>query len=246
MSPVEQLAAELSKGNLAACEKLLTQLKSTQMTITSDSTADCLLARNVLELGAQYSIRAKNIPAFERYMAQLKTYYFDYRTLAPSTRMYSLLGLNLLCLLSQHKLSEFHTELELLPVDVVMNNVYIKHPIEIEQGLMEGSYAKVWNARSNVPAEEYLYFIDILMETIRNDIAECSEQAYSSLPVNDAATLLFFKTPQEAIAFGAKRGWIVKENKLYFGQDTNAKAEIPSWDIIKQTLGYAKELEQIV
>lgn len=32
----------------------------------------------ILEIGAQYSIATKNIPSFERYIAQLKSYYLDY------------------------------------------------------------------------------------------------------------------------------------------------------------------------
>jgi len=33
----------------------------------------------VLEIGALWSIRVKDISSFERYIAQLKTYYHDYR-----------------------------------------------------------------------------------------------------------------------------------------------------------------------
>ena len=33
---------------------------------------------DILEIGAQWAIASKDIPAFERYMAQLKTYYMDY------------------------------------------------------------------------------------------------------------------------------------------------------------------------
>lgn len=80
--------------------------------------------------------------------------------------MLPLQGLNLLRLLSQNRISEFHTVLETIP-DHSLDNVYIKHPLQIEQCLMEGSFNKVWNARVNVPAEEYRFFIDILMGTIR-------------------------------------------------------------------------------
>src|SRR5947208_2446966 len=38
---------------------------------------ELIVARDVLEIGALYSIETKNIPSFERYMAQLKCYYFD-------------------------------------------------------------------------------------------------------------------------------------------------------------------------
>ena len=68
------------------------------------------------------------------------------------------MGLNLLCLLSQNRVSEFHTELERLEfkfgilmfiISVVrlqpssnLNNVYIKHPVSLEQYIMEGSCAE--------------------------------------------------------------------------------------------------------
>ena len=32
---------------------------------------------------------------------------------------------------------------------------------------MEGSYSKVWNAREEAPADEYKFFVDSLMGTIR-------------------------------------------------------------------------------
>ena len=45
--------------------------------------------------------------------------------------------------LSQNRVAEFHTELERLPAKEVQNNVYIKHPVSLEQYIMEGSYNKV-------------------------------------------------------------------------------------------------------
>ena len=35
----------------------------------------------------------------------------------------------------------------------------------------------------------------------RNEIASCEEAAYNSLPIKDAATLLFFRTQQEVLAY---------------------------------------------
>jgi hypothetical protein len=40
----------------------------------------------------------------------------------------------------------------------------------------------------------------------RNEIAQCHEKAYSSLPLEDATRLLFFTTSSEAMAFGQKVG----------------------------------------
>jgi len=70
------------------------------------------LVREILEIGAQYSVEQRDIESFERYMAYLKTYYMDYANdLRESVKMYELLGLNLLRLLAQNRLVEFHTEL---------------------------------------------------------------------------------------------------------------------------------------
>ncbi|CAG8580615.1 17473_t:CDS:2 [Racocetra fulgida] len=82
-------------------------------------------------------------------------------------QMYPLTGLNLLRLLSQNRIAEFHTALENIEPEQLLENPFIKHPVHLEQYLMEGSYKKVWNSREQVPAPEYLFFIDILMGTIR-------------------------------------------------------------------------------
>merc|ERR1711874_290655 len=137
-------------------------------------------SRDTLEIGAQYAVTVGDIPMFERYMAQLQTYYHDYSIELPESQFkYQLLGLNLLCLLSQNRVSEFHTELERLPADKIQNSVYIKHPVSLEQYIMEGSYNKVLLAKGNVPAENFTFFIDILLCTIRDEIASCLEKAYT-------------------------------------------------------------------
>ena len=71
--------------------------------------------------------------------------------LAESPYMYELLGLDLLCLLAQNKVGEFHTTLEHLPAPAITDNVYIRHPVAMEQYLMEGAYNKVCERK-----EEYL------------------------------------------------------------------------------------------
>ena len=62
--------------------------------------------------------------------------------LVKSDREFIVLGLNLLFLLSQNRIAEFHTELEVISQEG-LSNYYIKHPIELEQHVMEGSYNKV-------------------------------------------------------------------------------------------------------
>lgn len=118
-----------------------------------------------MELGAYWSVKSKNIDAFQRYMSQLQPIY-TIIGMACSVKMYPLQGLYLLYLLSANKIAEFHTQLELIDPSQ-LSNPYIKHPIALEQFLMEGAYNRVWKARKEVPTEEYLLFMDILMETVR-------------------------------------------------------------------------------
>ncbi|KAJ3130275.1 hypothetical protein HK098_004322 [Nowakowskiella sp. JEL0407] len=160
---------------------------------------ELMIAREILELGAQWSIKTNDISSFERYILQLKTYYNDYKSILPeSPRMYPLIGANLLRLLTQNRISEFHTELEQIED---CSNVFIKHPIELEQCLMEGSFGRVWHSRSNIPAEEYKFFVEMLVGTIREEIASCSESTYKELYLSDAATLLYFNTEEEVVKF---------------------------------------------
>uniref|UniRef100_A0A452GYZ8 26S proteasome non-ATPase regulatory subunit 8 n=1 Tax=Gopherus agassizii TaxID=38772 RepID=A0A452GYZ8_9SAUR len=138
-------------------------------------------------------------------MAQLKCYYFDYKDELPeSAYKHQLLGLNLLFLLSQNRVAEFHTELERLPAKDIQTNVYIKHPVSLEQYLMEGSYNKVFLAKGNIPAESYTFFIDILLDTIRDEIAGCIEKAYEKILFNEATRVLFFNTPKKMTEYAKK------------------------------------------
>jgi len=122
----------------------------------------------ILEIGAFHSIRTRDIPSFDRFFSQLQTYYIDYPTvLPPSPRQYPLQGLNLIRLLTQNRIADFHTTLEGLPAEVLHDNKYVRHPVNLERWMMEGSYSKVWNARSEAPAEEYIFFVESLMGTIR-------------------------------------------------------------------------------
>jgi 26S proteasome regulatory subunit N12 len=137
------------------------------------SIQELLVAREVYEIGAQYSVSVKDVPSFERYMSILKSMYTDQpNSLPESSRKYELLGLNLLCLLSQNRLGDFHTELELLPPDVLLSNPYIENPVQLEQFIMEGKYNKVIDIKYNVPADSYKFFIDVLLDTIRGEIGE--------------------------------------------------------------------------
>ncbi|MBN3284453.1 PSMD8 ATPase, partial [Polyodon spathula] len=279
----EQLKAEWNKKtpNLNKCGDILAKLKISLLELnflpttgTKLSKQQLILARDVLEIGAQWSILKKLIPSFERYMAQLMCYYFDYKDELPdSAYKHQLLGLNLLFLLSQNRVAEFHTELERLsakeiqsnvyikhpvsleqpctlhPTHCIQSNMYIKHPVSLEQYLMEGSYNKVFLAKGNIPAESYTFFIDILLDTIRDEIAGCIEKAYEKILFSEATRVLFFSSPKKMTDYAKKRSWLLGPNSYYtFGsqQQKQEESSIPSTELAQQVIEYARQLEMIV
>ncbi|KAJ3803048.1 proteasome 26S subunit [Lentinula aff. detonsa] len=266
---------EAKPFDLKKCGSLLAKLKigliETGLLIPQGehNIDDLVVARDILEIGAIWSIRTRDVPSFDRYFSQLQTFYTDYRywyhclytketsliadcssVLQPSKNEYPIRGLNLIRLLTQNRIADFHTTLESLPIpaDAIADNQYISHPVNLEQWLMEGSYSKVWNARERAPVEEYKFFVDSLMGTIRNEIASCEEAAYESLPLKDALTLLFFNNQSELLTFAQQRGWQVDLSRslIIFATKGEEQAEIPKQKLISSSLAYARELEQIV
>ncbi|XP_033014379.1 26S proteasome non-ATPase regulatory subunit 8-like [Lacerta agilis] len=84
----EQLRAEWNRKNLSLskCGDLLGRLKLALLELnflpttgTKLTKQQLILASDILEIGAQWSILKKDIPSFERYIAKLKCYYFDYK-----------------------------------------------------------------------------------------------------------------------------------------------------------------------
>jgi hypothetical protein len=79
--------------------------------IASESNVqELLIAREAYELGCLISIGLEEIEGFERHYALVKTCYCDYASVLPvSANQHQLQGLNLLGLLAQSKIGEFHT-----------------------------------------------------------------------------------------------------------------------------------------
>lgn len=168
--------------------------------------------------------------------------------MAESQNKYKLLGLNLLFLLSQNRVAEFHTELELLPCEIIQTNKFIQHPLALEQYLMEGRYNKLFLAKGNSPAECYNFFIDILLDTVRNEISACLERAYEKISVPEAAKRLNLSSKEDVKKFGQKRNWNFGSDGFYHfaAEVPKTKEAIPSLELAEQAIFYARELEMIV
>ncbi|KAG7562887.1 hypothetical protein FFLO_01716 [Filobasidium floriforme] len=260
-------------GDVAGAGKQLTQLKIALARAGllspngQQDKEDLLTARSILEIGAFYSLKVRDVSAFARYEAMLSGYYRDFKAiLPPSTSQPPLLGLSLLSLLASSRIADFHTVLETLD-EQMMNDVYVRWPIDLERWLMEGSYTKVWRARERVPREEYGVLLEGLVGTIRSEIASCHEKAYATLPLADATRLLFFKNESETVEFGQGRGWSFSPTTREFGlarvlnnpgssftdgptgsagAGLSGDGPIAKERLIKTSLDYATELEAIV
>jgi len=268
--------------DLKKCDELLGQLK---LLVFSSLKASALtsgagvagperkMASEMLEMACYLSIRRTEMQGFERHVAQLKMYYNESQKETPSDKKYQILGLYLLHLLASDRIGEFHTELELIPVDD-HENQYIKQPIQLERHIMEGNYAKILEAKKSVPQMYYAYFMDRLEDTVRTKIGASLERSYENLPVQEAAKMLILpdvaKLQEFALAENDRKKreseddpmgdmtpsisrraptsickWEVKEGRLYFTRSAEKRPEI--WeDLMVNTIGYATDLERIV
>ena len=92
----------------------------------------------------------------------------------------------------------------------------------------------------------------VLVGTIRAEIASCSEKAYPSIPVINAKNLLFLDSEGSVVRFAQERGWIVRDGRIFFpaaqGEAIRTERDIlvASGTVIENTIGYARELETIV
>lgn len=163
-------------------------------------------ARETMELALLLCVREREgADVFARRYAQLRPFYaraLDALGIARSANEMLMEGLHLMFLLSQNKVGEFYTALEAIPFDARTQNRYIQYPVELEQLLTEGAYAKVLRARAAVPAPCYAPFVSTLTDAVRRDVASCAERAYASLDVPTAMRFLFF-APDDRAGFDA-------------------------------------------
>ena len=222
---------------------------------SANAKEELIVARHTLELGALMFVQAKDMVAFERYLQRLLPYYVRDSTLratmAPSELEFQIIGLQLLHLIVEKRLSDFHLLLELLPAEAHADQcvVFAK---TIEQSMMAGNYGKVLKARGDVPDAYYKSLMEKLVDTVRAEIASCSETAYSTLPLAELQRMLMFPDSKTLLAFVATRDeWSVVGDTVAFPGDGAAEGatklpEIPAQKLVAQVLSYATELERIV
>ena len=244
---LSELNAKFEAGDSDGWKEVLSKLKILLLDFPAGSETHWRIATQALELGVLLSVADGDLDAFARNVAQLKPYYASSTISSP--RKCHILGLNLMHLLvdNRNRLSEFHAELELL-TESEASNPLVSFPIQLERQLMVGIYDEVLNV--SVPDPSYQFFVDNLLQTVRDSIANCVEVSYKTMKLADAMTMMKFDTQQELLQYieECRDDWIVEGDSLCFQPPpTGHKAsDIPSMELIAQSLSYATEMERIV
>jgi len=112
---------------------------------------------------------------------------------------------------------------------------------------MEGSYNKVFVARDSVPAASYKFFMDNLLNTIRDEIASCIEKAYEKISFTESMKMMYYDSRQQMQTYAQERKWKLGQDEVfYFSCEKKADDVIPSLTLAQQAIDYARELEMIV
>ena len=112
---------EVLTGNVTVALKKLETLKEALLDCDSlpplvvhrpNADVETAIAKEILEYAVILSIKAGDKSSFQRYMGSLRPYYTAERTTGSATSdiEYTILGLNLLYLLVENRLADFHCE----------------------------------------------------------------------------------------------------------------------------------------
>jgi len=100
--------------------------------------------------------------------------------------------------------------------------------------------------KDKLPLPTYAVFMNMLKDTLRDEVASVNEKAYKSLPLGHCMQLLMMSSQKELEEYAEERGWVVVDTNVKFDLQTKEKAEVPAHETISEMLHYAKELERIV
>jgi len=247
---VEELRAKVQSSDAEGGKTILSKLKVAMLEFPNNNTEYIQMSLSILELGILLSIVDEDLSAFARNVAQIKIYYTNSKGVTDNNMKCKVLGLNLMYLLVENRLSEFHAELELLS-ETEASTPFVSFPINLERQLMVGSYDEVLNAGLHIPDQSYQFFMDNLLQTVRDSIADCLEVAYKTMRITDAVKMMKFDSSDELMEYieEYRDDWIIDEgNYLCFQPPAGGckASDIPSMKLIAQNLSYATELERIV
>ena len=173
---------------------------------------ELILARGVLELAFLFACAQKNLTEMSKYFIQLSPYLnnlckSDSMPIPESPRSLMIIGLHLVgTLLTPSGAILMQQELEKIPKQL-HTSLYIKFPHQLERFLMEGSYFKLLNLRTRVPAPEFLPLVELLESKVRTQIIQSIPYTYDMLTVASAQHILMLNTVEETEQIAAEFNW---------------------------------------
>lgn len=270
----EELYQLFDKSQYAECQRLLPAVKLELIkhnllvplvanTGNLDQINDLKIAERILEIGALSALLTNDNGAFERFFASLAPFYGSRKLHAQpeiNTDTTKIISLNLVYLLSQGLISDFHVHLETIfnsPQYNIEKDKYLAFPVLLERNLMEGNYIKIWKLLQNeeaLPCGEYRHFTATLINTLRHEIAKSIEHTNDCIPVSNCKTLLYFPQESSNKAFEEAlrtdldvSSWVFHDDVIYFNNGrANAAVAQDNGAIIANVLNYADQIESIV
>jgi 26S proteasome regulatory subunit N12 len=101
-----------------------------------------------------------------------------------------------------------------------------------------------------MPDELFTLFISRLLQTVRISIAECAEVAYRSMSLDAAMKMMKFDNERQLREYIEENNedWEIEGSSIVFQAPiVGRRAEdIPSMNLVSQSIGYAGEMERIV
>jgi 26S proteasome regulatory subunit N12 len=252
MSSVESMLSQLEglvqSGSIEPAKALLGRLK---VELLTGPGGPPVAHASAYELGVLISVSEEDLEGVGRNYAQLQPFYSSGVT---TPRKAHVVGLNLMSLLIDNRWSEFHSQLELL-TEQEASDPFISFPIRLERKLMVGIYDEVLT--ESPPHPSYGMFMEHLLQTVRDSIADCMEVSYKSLSLQAAASMMKFGSVDQLREYVSeyRDDWIVEEDGAGSGAAAltfqpppvaSAASDIPSMQWIQQSLSYATEMERII
>lgn len=90
--------------------------------------------------------------------------------------------------------------------------------------------------------------MQVLVHTIRSEIASCATRSYPSLSIASAKNLLFLDSEGAVAEFAQDQGWSLEDGRIYFPglPDEKKGEEGDQKEVISHMVQYARDLESIV
>jgi 26S proteasome regulatory subunit N12 len=194
----------------------------------SNSVEESGITAEILECGALLSLRAGDLPSFERHAVMLDPIYSSRRasfgkaaineTSSQISSRQLLQGLYLMHLLvaTPARLADFHSVLERLS-QLDRTSPTIAFTLALESHLSEGSYNRILKtSTSSLPSPFFTPFMTSIVGSVRDDIAQCAASAYPSLTVAAAQKMLLLESPEALKAYIHEKelGWHISRTGL--------------------------------